>query len=248
MAPSVDEWETLTSAERDVVVAALPGEVTDAEMSPPEGDRHFKAKTRALGALRSYFTRQRRRIYLAAELPIYYPAEPRFAPDLLAVVDTDDAERDKWVVSAEGKGLDWVLEIHIGGDRKKDAERNVGRYARLGIPEYFLYDRARNRLAAYRLAAPDARTYSAVVPNQGLYESRVLGLDVQVDKDRLRFYAGTALLLESEELVARLQELYDDAQRHADEEAQRREEETRRREEAEHEIARLRAELEKLKR
>jgi Uma2 family endonuclease len=248
MAPSVDEWETLTSAERDVVVAALPGEVTDAEMSPPEGDRHFKAKTRALGALRSYFTRQRRRIYLAAELPIYHPAEPRFAPDLLAVVDTDDAERDKWVVSAEGKGLDWVLEVHVGGDRKKDAELNVARYARLGIPEYFLYDRARNRLAAYRLAAPDARTYSAVVPNQGLYESRVLGLDVQVDKDRLRFYAGTALLLESEELVARLQELYDDAQRHADEEAQRREEATRRREEAEHEIARLRAELEKLKR
>src|SRR5947208_3291916 len=43
--------------------------------------------------------------------------------------------------------------------------------------------------------------------------------------------AGTALLLESEELVARLQEMYDDAQRRADEEAQRREEETARREE-----------------
>jgi hypothetical protein len=40
------------------------------------------------------------------------------------------------VVSAEGKGLDWVLEVHVGGDRKKDAERNVARYARLGIPEY----------------------------------------------------------------------------------------------------------------
>src|SRR5215467_12253102 len=241
MAPSVDEWETLTAAERDAVVAALPGEVTYAEMSPPEGDRHFKAKTRALGALRSYFTRQRRRIYLAAELPVYYPAEPRFAPDLLAVLDAEDVDRDKWVVSSEGKGLDWVLEVHVGGDRKKDAELNVARYARLGIPEYFLYDRARNRLAAYRLAAPDARTYTAIVSNQGLYESRVLGLDVQVDKDRLRFYAGTALLLESEELVARLQELYDDAQQRADEEAQRREE-------AEQEIARLRAELERLKR
>jgi Uma2 family endonuclease len=248
MAPSVEEWEALTPAERNAVVAALPGEVTDAEISPPEGDRHFKAKTRALGALRSYFTRQRRRIYLAAELPIYYPAEPRFAPDLLAVLDADDAERDKWVVSAEGKGLDWVLEVHVGGDRKKDAELNVARYARLGIPEYFLYDRARNRLAAYRLPSPDARTYTAIIPNQGLYESRVLGLDVQVDKDRLRFYAGTALLLESEELVARLQEMYDDAQHRADEEAQRREEETRRREEAELEIVRLRAEIEKLKR
>jgi chromosome segregation ATPase len=74
-----------------------------------------------------------------------------------------------------------------------------------------------------------------------LYESQVLGLDVQVDEDRLRFYAGTALLLESEDLITRLEEMLDRAQRSAEEEAQRREE-------AEQEIARLRAELEQLKR
>jgi hypothetical protein len=148
-----------------------------------------------------------------------------------------------------------VLEVHVGGDRKKDAELNVARYARLGVPEYFLYDRARNRLAAYRLASPDARTYTAIVPNQGLYESHVLGPDVRVDKDRLRFYAGTDLLFEGNDLIARLQKMYDDAQRRAEEEAQRREaetrlreEESRRREQAEREVARLRAELERLKR
>ena len=157
------------------------------------------------------------------------------------MLDADDVERDKWVVSAEGKGLDWVLEIHVGGDRKKDAEHNVARYARLGIPEYFLYDRARNRLLGYRLASPDARTYTAIIPNHGLYESRMLGLDVQVDKDRLRFYAGTALLLESDELIARIQEMADEAQSRAEEEA-------RLREEAEREVARLRAEIERLKR
>ncbi|MBX3162133.1 MAG: Uma2 family endonuclease [Deltaproteobacteria bacterium] len=248
MAPTVEEWEALSPAERAEVYAALPGEVTDAEMAPPEGDRHFRAKTRALGALRNYFTRQRRKVYLAAELPIYYPAEPRFAPDLLAVLDVEDKERDKWVVSAEGKGLDWVLEVHVGGDRKKDAERNVARYARLGIPEYFLYDRARNHLAAYRLPSPSARSYEPIVPNHGLYESQVLGLEVQVERERLRFFAGTALLLESEELIARLQEMFDDAQRRVEEESARREEETRRREEAEAEVARLRAELERLKR
>jgi Uma2 family endonuclease len=276
MAPSAEEWEALSPAERAAVAASLPGEVTYDEMAMPEGERHFKAKTRALDALRSYFTRQRRRIYLAAEIPTYYPAEPRFAPDLLAVLDTDDTERDKWVVSAEGKGLDWVLEVHVGGDRKKDAERNVARYARLGIPEYFLYDRAQNLLAAYRLASPDARVYTAILPNHGLYESRVLGLEVQVDRDRLRFYAGTALLLESDELIARLQAMFDEAQRRREEESRRREEESRLREEesrlreeesrlreeaeqrrdeekrlreeAEREVARLRAELERLKR
>jgi Uma2 family endonuclease len=255
MAPSQEEWDALCAAERAEVVAALPGEVTDAEMAPPEGDRHFKAKVRALDALRGYFARQRRRIYLAAELPTYYPAAPRFAPDLLAVLDVEDKERDKWVVSAEGKGLDWVLEVHVGGDRKKDAEDNVVRYAQLGIPEYFLYDRARGRLAAYRLPEPDARVYTAIVPQHGLYESRVLGLHVQVERDRLRFYAGTALLLESEELILRLEGMLDELQQRAEEEARLRQEEARlrqeeanRREKAERELAALREELERIKR
>jgi Uma2 family endonuclease len=208
----------------------LPGEVTDAEMSPPEGDRHFRAKTRALGALRGYFARQRRRVYVAAELPVYYPNEPRFAPDLLVAFDVGDEERDRWVVSKEGKGLDWVLEVHVGGDRKKDAELNVARYARLGIPEYFLYDRAKGRLSAYRLAA-GAAAYAPIVPQHGVYPSEVLGLDVQVEKDRLRFFAGTALLLESEELIARLEEMLDAVQLRVEQETKRREEETKRREE-----------------
>jgi hypothetical protein len=56
------------------------------------------------------------------------------------------------------------------------------------------------------------------------------------------------LLLESDDLIARFQEMYDDAQRRAEAEAQLREDETRRREEAEREVARLREELERLKR
>ena len=239
MAPSAEEWSALSPTERAGVVAALPGEVTYDEMAMPEGDRHFQAKVRALDALRGFFRRQRRRGYLAAEMPTYYPAEPLFAPDLFAVLDADDTKRDKWVVSAEGKGLDWVLEVHVGGDRKKDAERNVARYARLGIPEYFLYDRARNQLLAYRLS-PGGTTYTPIVPQHGRYESRVLGLEVEVTRDRLRFFAGTAMLLESEELIARLEQMLDEVQQRAEEEA-------RRREEAEIEVARLREELARLK-
>jgi hypothetical protein len=109
-----------------------------------------------------------------------------------------------------------VLEVHYGGDRKKDAEHNVSRYARLGIPEYFLYDRERNRLAAYRLISPEMKVYTPIIPNQGMDESRVLGLSVQVDVDRLRFYAGTELLLESDELITRLQDMCDQATRRAE--------------------------------
>lgn len=53
MAPSVEEWEALSPAEREAAVAALPGEVTYDEMAMPEGDRHGKAKARALDALRA---------------------------------------------------------------------------------------------------------------------------------------------------------------------------------------------------
>ena len=231
MAPSREEWAALSTTERAAVVDALPGEVTYDEMAMPEGDLHFRAKIRALDALHNYFRRQRRRIYLAAELPTYYPDEPRFAPDLFAVLGVEDVARNKWIVDLEKKGLDWVLEIHVGGDRKKDTELNVARYARLGIPEYFLYDRARNQLAAYRLPSPESRVYVPIVPNHGLYESRVLELEIQVDRDRLRFYAGSALLLESEDLIGRLQEMYDNSQRRIEEEARRAEEEARRAEE-----------------
>jgi hypothetical protein len=50
MAPSAEEWQALSPAERAAVVETLPAEVTYGEMAPPEGDRHFNDKTRALDA------------------------------------------------------------------------------------------------------------------------------------------------------------------------------------------------------
>ncbi|MBL8951750.1 MAG: Uma2 family endonuclease [Myxococcaceae bacterium] len=252
MAPTQEVWARLTAKQRAEVVAALPDEVTDAEMSPPEGDWHFAAKVDALSTLRSWFRRQKRKVYLAAELPTYYPGAPRFAPDLLAVVDAEVKKRTKWVVSAEGKGLDWVMEVHYGGDRKKDAEYNVTRYAQLGIPEYFLYDCARHRLSAYRLPSAKSKKYTAIVPQLGRYASAALGLELQVEGTKLRFYAGTALLLETDEFVTRLEQLLADAEARAEEEARLRQEEARLRQEeaaarkrAEDELAKLRAKLSK---
>lgn len=227
--------------ERARVVESLPGEVTWDEMAMPEGDKHFRGKVRALKMLESYFRHQRRKVYLGAELPIYYPGERRFAPDLLAVLDVETHEREKWVVSHEGKGLDWVMEVHVGGDRKKDAEYNVERYARLGIPEYFIYDRSRERLEAYRLASPEVRQYVRMESRQGRYVSEVLGLEFEVVDDELRVWAGNALLFEPEELLDRTREKLDQVQRRADDEAQRREV-------AERRLAELQAELERLQR
>jgi Uma2 family endonuclease len=219
--------------ERARVVESLPGEVTWDEMAMPEGDKHFQAKVSTLDVLKGYLGRQRRKVYLGAELPVYYPAERRFAPDLLAVLDVETHEREKWVVGHEGKGLDWVMEVHVGGDRKKDAVYNVERYARLGIPEYFIYDRARQKLEAYRLTTPEARKYTRLEPKQGRYYSEVLGLELEVSEEKLRLWAGNALLLESGEMLARAMERLEEVARQREEEARRREEAEQRRDEAE---------------
>ncbi len=140
-------------------------------------------------------------------------------------------------MSQEGKGLEWVMEVHVGGDRKKDAEYNVERYARFGIPEYFIYDRARERLWAYRLPAPEARQYEPIAPEEGRYRSE--GLELEVSAGKLHLWAGNALLLELNELLERMKEKLEQVR-------QRAEEAERRREEAERRLAELQAELKRL--
>ncbi|RKH20497.1 Uma2 family endonuclease [Corallococcus praedator] len=250
-APSQEAWERMGSEERAQVVEALPAEVTYDEMAMPEGDSHQEPKFIAKAALRGYFKRRGRKVYVGSELPVYYPAERRFAPDLLVVLDVETHRRGKWMVSHEGRGLDWVMEVHVGGDRKKDAEFNVSRYARLGIPEYFIFDGGRLTLEGYRLATPEARVYTRMESHHGRFVSEVLGLELQVEGENVRFWAGNAPLLDSEEFIDRLEDhsvglqrraeqearRAEDAERRLTEETQRRDEETRSREELERRLA-----------
>lgn len=259
-APSLEQWEQMPPDERARVVAMLPAEVP-LDLLPNEGDPHRKAKRGALDALDGYFRRTGRRIYLSSELAVYYPNERRFAPDLLAVTDVEPHERMSWVVADEGKGLDFVLEVHVAGDRRKDEKTNVERYARLGIPEYFYFDRTRHSLVGYRLPAgaggAQARAYQRIVPQLGRLASGVLGLDLALDGDRLRFFAGNAPLEDADEMIARLGSMLDkviagredlasqlaEEQRLREEEQRLREEEQRRREEEQ----RLRGEEQRLR-
>ncbi|MBN2197210.1 MAG: Uma2 family endonuclease [Polyangiaceae bacterium] len=225
-APSREVWACLSEAERAAVVASLPSEVPLA--LPPEGDAHRLPKHRALEALSEHYRRLRRRVYLSAELPVYYPDEAMFAPDLLAVVEVEDHERASWVVSHEGKGLDFVLEINVSGDRRKDFEENVVRYARLGIPEYFAFDVPRSRLLGWRLPDARARAFDAIVPQGGRWPSQVLELDLGLEEGQLRFFSGTGPLPDARELIARLSTMVDGALRRAEDEARRAEDEARR--------------------
>ncbi len=186
---------------------------------PPEGDPHRVPKERALATLSEFYRSRHQRVYLSAELPIYYPDEPMFAPDLLAVLDVEVHERQSWVVSHEGRGLDFALEINVSGNRKKDFEDNVIRYARLAIPEYFAFDVPRKRLLGWRLPSSEARSYEPIVPKGGRWPSQVLDLALALEGDQLRFFHGNAPLPDARELIARLSNMVDDALRKAEAEA-----------------------------
>lgn len=224
-APPQDVWDRLTQDERRAVLGSLPSEIPLA--GPPEGDRHSNPKYRARGTLEEHFRRLGRRIYIGSELPVYYPGERMFAPDLIAVLDVEPHERDHWTVSHEGRGLDLCIEIHVRGSEAKDFVENVTLYGRLGIPEYFAFSPARGRLQGWRLV-PGARAYQPIVPQEGRWRSQLLGLDLAVDERRLRFFYGAAPLLETSELIVRLGAMLDAATQRAEEEGRRAEDEARR--------------------
>ncbi len=239
-APTTEQWDAMSIEERRRVIAALPSEFPRAH--PPEGDMHRIPKERALQALREYFRRLRRRVYLSSELPVYYPGERMFGPDVLAVLDVEPHPRQKWVVADERKGLDFVLEVHVSGNRSKDLEDNVARYARLGIPEYFVYEPLRARLLGYKLTAGRS-DYQPVLPQEGRWASAVLGLDLAMENGRIRFYHGSASLPEAEELIVRLGTMIDDIVAREEDVARQLEVERARAEEASSRADRLAARL-----
>jgi Uma2 family endonuclease len=260
----MDVWVAMSEAERAAVIECLPAE--EESLLPPEGDAHRLAKSGLLDALDGYFRKLGRRVYLSSEINVFYPGEPRFSPDVLAVVDVAPHPRERWVTAQEGRGLDFVLEVFVHGNRRKDHEANVERYARLGIEEYFLFDRGRLRLSAWRLPSRDARRYEPIVPQTGRWASRVLALELSVEAGKLRAWVGSAPVPEAAELAARFEKMVEDvtksleervaeAEARAEEETRLREEETRLREEetrrraaVETQLAEALAEIERLKR
>ncbi len=223
-APSTEVWRTLTVEQRARVIATL--EPIPTEAMPPIGDPHIDAERLAESAVGGWLRRRGRRAYLGRSITVYYPDEPRFAPDFFVVFDVPEGQRMTWVVDHEGRGLDFVLEIHYGGDRKKDLERNVEWFARLGIPEYFVFDaRARH---IYGWQRGEHGRYVPIVPQAGRWRAAHLGAELGLREGRLRFYVDGALLPIADEIEAELSAAMNDAMRRAEDEARRAEDEARR--------------------
>ncbi|CAN93245.1 hypothetical protein sce3086 [Sorangium cellulosum So ce56] len=224
-APTEAEWAAMSPAQRQQAIAALVDSMSqeeiDERLAMAEGDPHFDAKVEARDTLRAWFGRRGRRIYIGAEMKVYYPGEKGFTPDVIAVTDVDPTPRLCWMVSAEGKGIDLAIEVHYAGNWRKDFVDNVVRYATLGIREYFIYDIPRGHLKAHRLPPTGVRRYESIPSRAGRYRSEVLDLDLAVEAGRLRFYADTAELVTASELVGKLEGMIEAAEARIEQEQAR---------------------------
>ena len=214
----------------------------DADALPlAESDFQRKPLMYALEALEVYFA-DRADVYVAGNMFIYFEQgnpESVVAPDVFVVIGASKKQRHSYRTWEEGKKPDFVLEITSAATYAKDQGAKRGTYALLGVREYFQYDPTGDYLEpplqGLRLTGRNYDNLPIETLRDGVLSihSQVLGLDVRLDtaRDELRLYdpatrSQLPTYAEARNLVDR---------------------ETAARREAEAEIARLRAELERLK-
>lgn len=240
--PAAPEWARMTLDQRMDFTERASEVLREERLVSPVGRPHHRTCADVYSTLHDHYARTGRRVFLADDLPVLYPGQRMFSPDLLAVLDVEDrgAEETRyaWDVLAEGRGLDLVIEVVARGSRMKDLYENVRWYAQLGIQEYFVYDIERQRLYGHRLEEGETR-YRTIPMRSGELESEVLELGLAVVDGHLRFFYGGAQVPESRELLTRANRMLESLQERVLAEAARAEAEAAR---AEAEAARAEAE------
>ncbi len=203
-----------------------------------ENERQYDAIFLVWEQLRGHFA-WREDVHVGGGLLWYYREgdnTARVAPDVFVALGVPrDPPRDSYKVWEEGKTPDFVLEVAAPLKARLDREGKRELYQRLGVREYWMYDPTgglhRTRLQALRLVG---RTYRAVRAERDASghiraRSKVLGLDLLFDGDRLRIWDPVArrflpTLAESEARAEAAQQMQREAQAQAvDAKRQRRE-------------------------
>ena len=118
------------------------------------------------------------------------------APDVLVAFGIGTHKRSSYFVWEEGKAPEWVLEVASKSTQTKDRKRKLCDYAEMGVQEYWLFDakgdvypRGTPRLQGLKLENGEYKPLdSQVVNGKRMIHSEVLGLDVRVDGELLRFH------------------------------------------------------------
>ena len=114
----------------------------------PQNTRQAVAIEECFGMLRLHW-RGRPDVFVGTDQflywdPAYKPGteggNPPVAPDVYVAFDVANRHRNSYVVWEEGKPPDFVLEVASDSSRRKDEKEKPGIYAKIGVPEFFLYD------------------------------------------------------------------------------------------------------------
>lgn len=196
-----------------------------------ESDEHRKEMVREIEILEQFFAGQR--VYVSGALLTYYEqGNPKkfVVPDVFVVHGLEPRDRRIYKLWVEGKAPDVILEVTSRKTKKKDTVTKPALYARLRVPEYFLFDPTQDYLEpplqGHRLVGDEYELIDAAA--DGSLVSAQLGLRLRAARGQLMFYrldTGDRLLTAEEA-------------RQAEAEARRA---------AEAEVARLREELRRLR-
>lgn len=107
-----------------------------------ESDIHRDVMTHAVEGLKDHFLAEPE-VYVTGNLLLYYERGNRsasVAPDVFVVRGVSKQRRKSYLLWREHRAPCFVLEVTSESTRDEDLDTKKGRYARLGIEEYFLFD------------------------------------------------------------------------------------------------------------
>ncbi len=158
---------------------------------------HIKCIIAIVNALEGRY-RGRTDVYIGADMLLYYtPTEPgdMVSPDVFVAFGVGAHERRTWKLWDESKAPDVVFEITSKSTRKDDQYIKPLIYEELGVPEYFLFDPLGEYLKPHRLQGFQLIEGGYQPLTGDRLTSNVLGLELMVKDDFLRFYDPAAKLL-----------------------------------------------------
>ena len=146
------------------------------------------------------------RVYVSGDLLVYYlEGNPKkfIVPDVFAVKDCDPGFRRVFKIWDEGRVPNAAIEVTSRKTKREDLKAKPAIYARIRVPEYFLYDPTGDylnpQLQGFRLVGTD---YCPIEPDTtGALVCEQLNLLLRLEDGRLALFdrtTGERLLTEGE--------------------------------------------------
>jgi len=161
-----------------------------------ETDVHRDDAYDLIDCLQAHFD-HRRDVYVSGNLLIHYERYNRrrhVAPDVFIVFGVPKHRRENYLLWAEGKGPDFVIELTSPSTRKEDQKKKYRLYRDvLRVREYFLFDPKNQylkpQLQGHRLIDGE---YLPIAPIDGRLPSEVSGMHLEAVGTDLRLYDPAA--------------------------------------------------------